>query len=70
MEMTTPKMKLTLTTSLVEVLTIIDMLLLTTRSLVGLMKNSRHGVHSCSPVSPWDTKIRTLAMTVYNDHRC
>lgn len=54
MEMTTPKMKSTLTTNLVEVLIIIDMLLLTTKSLVGLMKHSRHGVHSCSSVSLWD----------------
>lgn len=57
METTTPKMKLILTTSLAEVLTIIDMLLLTTRSLVGPMKNSRHGVHVCSSVSHWDTNI-------------
>ena len=54
MGMTIPKTKSTLTMNLVEVLIIIDMLLLTTKSLVGLMKNSRHVVHSCSSISPWD----------------
>ena len=57
MEMTTPKMKSTLTMNLVEVLIIIDMLLLTTRSLVGLMKNSRRDVHSCSSISSEDTTV-------------
>ena len=57
MEMTTPKMKSTLTMNLVEVLTIIDMVLLMTRSLVGLMKNRRDGVHIYSSTSPQDTNV-------------
>lgn len=50
--MITPKTKSTLTTNSVEVLTIIGMLLPTMRSLIGLTKNRRHGVPSCSSVSP------------------
>ena len=46
MEMTTPKMKSILTTNSAEVLTIIDMLLLTTRNLVCLPNNSRQGVQT------------------------
>lgn len=52
MEMITLKMRSTLTTNSGEVLTIIDMLPLTLKSLVGLMKNSTYGVRRHSSVSP------------------
>lgn len=53
------KMRSTLTTNSVEVPTIIDMLPLTSKSLVGRMKNSTHGVHEHTSVSPSDEHIDT-----------
>ncbi len=60
MEMTIPKMKSILTMNLAEVLIIIDMLLLMTRSLVHLMKNNRHGVHCYSSNSLRNTDNKSM----------
>lgn len=65
MEMTILKMKSIPTTNLVEVLTITDMLLLTTRSLVYLMENSRRGVHNQPALETrtWGTGDHSIQMT-------
>lgn len=70
MGMTILKTKSIPTTNLVEVLTIIDMLLLTTRSLVHLMENSRHGVHNQPSVNPCDTNVGHWRSQHANDHNC
>ena len=62
MEMTTLKMKSTLTTNLAGLLTIIGMLHLTTRNLAHLMKN-RNAIHGCH-----QKVLDTRVMTECNEH--
>ena len=58
METIIPRMRSTLMTNSVEGLMVIDMLLRTARSLVGLgRKSSTHGVRSQLPQSVCETRI-------------